>query len=71
MISASEEIASLAVARSEQGFVAISQPMDLKLGNVAYRHGEKIEWDAENMRIPDAANAEQYLQREHRKGWKP
>jgi hypothetical protein len=30
VIPASEEIASLAIARSEQGFVAISQPMDLK-----------------------------------------
>ena len=30
VIPASEEIASLAVARSKQGFVAISQPMDLK-----------------------------------------
>jgi hypothetical protein len=30
VIPASEEIASLAVARSEQGFVAISQPTDLR-----------------------------------------
>lgn len=39
------------------------------LGNVAYRHGEKIVWDPDNMRIINAPNAEQYLQREYRKGW--
>jgi predicted dehydrogenase len=39
------------------------------LGNVAYRYGEKIEWDAEKMRIPNAPVAEQYLQRAYRKGW--
>jgi predicted dehydrogenase len=40
------------------------------LGNVAYRHGKQIEWDAENLCIPNAPNAEQYLQREYRQGWK-
>ncbi len=39
------------------------------LGNVAYRYGEKIEWDAPHLRIPDAPDAERYLQREYRKGW--
>lgn len=39
------------------------------LGNVAYRHGSKIEWDAKKMRIRNAPEAEQYLQREYRKGW--
>ena len=39
------------------------------LGNVAYRYGEKIEWAAENSRITNAPEAEQYLQREYRKGW--
>lgn len=39
------------------------------LGNVAYRYGEKILWDAEKMRITNAPEAEQYLQREYRQGW--
>ena len=39
------------------------------LGNVAYRAGKKIEWDAKNMRIPNAADAERFLRREYRKGW--
>ena len=39
------------------------------LGNVAYRAGKKIEWDAENLRIPNAPDAEQYLTREYRRGW--
>jgi hypothetical protein len=41
------------------------------LGNVSYRAGQKkLEWDAENMRFPNAPDAEQFLQREYRKGWK-
>ncbi len=39
------------------------------LGNVAYRAGKKIEWDAETLRIPNAPEAEQYLGREYREGW--
>ena len=39
------------------------------LGNVAYRAGKKIEWDAENMRIPNAPDAERFLKRDYRKGW--
>lgn len=39
------------------------------LGNVAYRSGKKIEWDAENMRIPNAPEAEKLLRREYRSGW--
>jgi predicted dehydrogenase len=39
------------------------------LGNVAYRAGKRIEWDAKTMRIKNAADAEQYLGREYRKGW--
>jgi predicted dehydrogenase len=39
------------------------------LGNVAYRAGKKIEWDAQSMRIPNAPDAEQYLTREYRAGW--
>ena len=39
------------------------------LGNVAYRAGTKIEWDAKSLRIPNAAQAEAFLGREYRKGW--
>jgi predicted dehydrogenase len=39
------------------------------LGNVAYRAGKKIEWDAANMKIPNAPEAEKFLTREYRKGW--
>ena len=39
------------------------------LGNVAYRAGKKIEWDAKNLRIPNAPDAERFLGREYRKGW--
>ena len=39
------------------------------LGNVAYRAGQKIEWDSKNMRIPNSATAEQFLSRMPRHGW--
>ena len=39
------------------------------LGNVAYRAGKRIEWDAANMKIPNAPEAERFLRREYRKGW--
>ncbi len=39
------------------------------LGNVAYRAGRRIEWDAKAMQIPNARAAEQFLGREYRKGW--
>jgi predicted dehydrogenase len=39
------------------------------LGNVAYRAGKKLEWDAVNMKIPNAPEAEKFLSREYRKGW--
>ncbi len=39
------------------------------LGNVAYRSGQKLEWDAENMKIPNAQEAEKFLRREYRSGW--
>lgn len=40
------------------------------LGNVAYRTGKKIRWDTEAMRVTNAPEAEQYVKREYRKGWK-
>ena len=39
------------------------------LGNLAFRAGKKIEWDAKTMRIPNAPDAERFLGREYRKGW--
>lgn len=40
------------------------------LGNVAFRVGRKIEWDAENLRATNAPEAEPFIRREYRKGWK-
>lgn len=39
------------------------------LGNVAYRAGQKLEWDAKNLRIPNAPGAERFLRRDYREGW--
>ncbi|QDV32470.1 Gfo/Idh/MocA family protein [Tautonia plasticadhaerens] len=39
------------------------------LGNVAYRVGRKIEWDAEGMRVTNAPEAEPFIRREYRDGW--
>ena len=39
------------------------------LGNLAFRAGKKIEWDAKKLRIPNAPDAERFLGREYRKGW--
>ncbi|MDO4573703.1 MAG: Gfo/Idh/MocA family oxidoreductase [Planctomycetia bacterium] len=39
------------------------------LGNVAFRSGKKLEWDAENMKITNAPEANAYLEREYRDGW--
>jgi predicted dehydrogenase len=39
------------------------------LGNVAFRTGQKLEWDAEGMRAVNASEADQFLRREYRPGW--
>jgi predicted dehydrogenase len=39
------------------------------LGNVAYRVGKPLEWDAAKMYAPNAPEAEPYLRCEYRKGW--
>ncbi|MCB9784199.1 MAG: Gfo/Idh/MocA family oxidoreductase [Candidatus Omnitrophica bacterium] len=39
------------------------------LGNVAYRTGKKIEWDAKEMRVTNAPEAERFVRREYREGW--
>ena len=39
------------------------------LGNVAYRAGHKIEWDAANMRVTNHPGAMNFVATEPRKGW--
>ena len=39
------------------------------LGNVAYRVGKKLEWDAESITARNAPEANQFIRREYRKGW--
>jgi predicted dehydrogenase len=39
------------------------------LGNVAMRAGKKLEWDAENLKFPNAPEAEKFLHCEYRQGW--
>jgi predicted dehydrogenase len=39
------------------------------LGNVAYRAGQRLEWDAARMQAVNCPQAEQFLKREPRKGW--
>lgn len=40
------------------------------LGYVAYRTGEKLEWDAQAMRARNAPHADRFIRREYRRGWK-
>jgi predicted dehydrogenase len=39
------------------------------LGNVAYRTGKKLEWDATNLRVKNAPEAMQFIQHQYRSGW--
>lgn len=39
------------------------------LGNVAYRVGKKLEWDAEKLRCRNAPEADAIIRRAYRKGW--
>jgi predicted dehydrogenase len=39
------------------------------LGNVAYRVGEKLDWDPPSMRVVNTSAADRYLRREYRRGW--
>jgi predicted dehydrogenase len=39
------------------------------LGNVAYRLGRALEWDAENLRATNEPGAERFLHRDYRKPW--
>ncbi len=40
------------------------------LGNVAYRVGKRLEWDPVEMKCPNAPEADQFLRRKYRDGWK-
>ncbi|WP_254508668.1 Gfo/Idh/MocA family protein [Anatilimnocola floriformis] len=40
------------------------------LGNVAYRTGKKIEWDATNLKAKGVPEADPIIRREYRAGWK-
>jgi hypothetical protein len=39
------------------------------LGAVAHRAGQKLQWDAENLKITSHPDANQFIQREYRRGW--
>ena len=39
------------------------------LGNVAFRTGVKLQWDAENLKATNAPEGEQYIRPEFREGW--
>jgi len=39
------------------------------LGTVAYRAGQKLEWDAENLKVTNFPEANQYIRRAYREGW--
>ncbi len=39
------------------------------LGIVAFRSGEKLEWDAVNLKAKNSAKASNYISKEYRKGW--
>ena len=40
------------------------------LGNIAMKINKTIEWDEQTRKITNHSDANQYLQREYRKGWK-
>lgn len=40
------------------------------LGNVAFRLGKKLEWNAAELRCPNAPEADRLIRREYRPGWK-
>jgi hypothetical protein len=39
------------------------------LGNVSYRSGQRLEWDADRLVATNCPDAAQYLRREYRSGW--
>lgn len=39
------------------------------LGNVAYRTGEALNWDAQNLKATNCPSADKYISKEYRAGW--
>ena len=39
------------------------------LGTVAFRSGEKVEWDAKNLKVKNSEKAQHFIHKEYRKGW--
>ncbi len=39
------------------------------LGNVAFRAGEKLEWDAKNLRVTNSEKANAFIRKAYRPGW--
>ncbi len=39
------------------------------LGNVAYRAGQKLEWDPVNLKATNCPDADRFIRREYRNGW--
>ena len=39
------------------------------LGNVAYRAGKALEWDAKALKAGNAPEADKFIRKEYRKGW--
>lgn len=39
------------------------------LGNVSYRTGKRLQWDAENLKADGCPQADPYIRREYRQGW--
>lgn len=39
------------------------------LGNVAFRTGKSLDWDAKNLKATNCPEADKYLRKEYRKGW--
>ena len=41
----------------------------VQLGNVAFRTGEILEWDAENLKATNTEKAAKFVTKEYRTGW--
>jgi hypothetical protein len=41
----------------------------VQLGLVAYRVGQKIEWDAANLKATNCPDADRFIRPDYRQGW--
>ena len=39
------------------------------LGNVAYRSGQKLEWDPVALKATNTSDADRFIHKEYRQGW--